>query len=140
MILWAFAGFQLGSFWGLDLPQTTRIGRGIVSGRVALSLRSAEIKPFQSSRSSRWRSVGRACVHPRQSGRIGCDPRPTTMPKPARTHQVSAACTGGKCRRTGVAENLSCYTFSARNLNLSSALSLTDKRHQKRRLQPSKHL
>ena len=32
-------------FSGLDLLQTTRIGRGIVSGRVALLLRSTEIKP-----------------------------------------------------------------------------------------------
>ena len=44
-VLVVAAVFQLDSFWGLDLPQTTRIGRGIVSGRVALPLRSAEIKP-----------------------------------------------------------------------------------------------
>ena len=32
----------------IDLLQTTRIGQGIVSGRVALLLQSAEIKPSMS--------------------------------------------------------------------------------------------
>ena len=40
--------FSTGQFLGLDLLQTTRIGRGTVSGRVALLLRSTEIKPFVS--------------------------------------------------------------------------------------------